>query len=1277
MSNFFSYFPDIIQKISLNKSKREDPRNPEGFLPDNGDKNKRNEDKRQLLERDDNIPLYKSINDDKNYEIDSNGDIMDDDIDSMNNNLSLNDELDTLDTLDKIYTDTSVTIDILDILKSYYKNTDDNNDDAIAVHYVNNDKNKQKVIVKDVNTVNDITKKFNDFCSKLVNIIQEEVIKSKNYKDFQIQYKEYLNLKKKQGDKNRVVTDKYNKYNLTLNNIFEGIKKNMSTFYIKIYPDDPNKTEFNHRLIVCFSNNQDNKKKLNRSKTSFNSNREFIKRFLEYFKKPNNENNENASNYSNVTKSRSLPTITSEFAVPAGNTYIQNGTDLNEMLINNYFTRIKYNLYEPYESNITIENNNWNSIKRNIDNLFNHFTANVYNKIEVNSTNDLPVELNNLYNKETFKYKYIKAKFIIDVGDLMHDVFKIPFLENNSYFQGIKFLASNLLGDSSQSIISELDDCYANTIIEIYERNFKNVNQVKTHDMRTKAITNLQKEIVETNNKLLLPNIETRLLGQREGYFELIKHIYNISNGPTKFVYSESGRNLDTIDIANYFGNLDDDKKEEFLTECLNYCDYDDEKKNTIETLLTETLLTNPPILSVQTETYPISSFDGCGGSSKIDKKTPDNIEPAIFNYVFGYYKYTVYSVYNNNTEMFYHLVVVTIQEDKSQSIQVQAIFGFWGNITINMLLKAVDIPRSRLGEGDKGGLISIKEVSILLLNKNPNLLTIYTGVQPFNIEETEYYASSITDIGLKNLLLLGNKTIGDLIFTTYKGVYAVTTVDSFIGDSTMYNFLSGNSDILQSVWMQTGGKGWKFTPGLFKPNNETKATFISTQLLSSFMFLKAFSKFIDTTSPSKLSSQPTLYTIQEGEEEQEDNSVMDDSQISEASSNNGDQYGPLKNLITKYNNIIKKITQIDCSAIEPLERFNSLMNYRLSDFDNIKNYTSVDNFYNTCMVQLLIYENYSIKMRIFEYIKKLSKYIDDSNPTNITTFLNDIYTLPKLDTFFTSNISTLASNNAESYDINDLFKLFKPELQFDLPVSIGPVQIPKIDIKIENQYINISYYIKSAPPPKDVFEKDGYSESEIKYTEPKKNNGDRSNPFWNLEFQLPYTIETLIKLYLTNKLKDKDKQDIKNRIVSFFKNSIDSVQINNAGITNVLYNNLNELLKSVNILNESDNLQNIDGVDFNDDEEDCGDCADGALCDANDVSKKPSDTMDTEGGTRKNKRKQPKKYKSYNRKSKSKKHNKSKNKRKPNKTQRKPNKTQRKPNKTQRKPNKTQRKHK
>jgi hypothetical protein len=1198
-------------------------------------------------------------------------------IDNSNEDyLSLNEKLDTLDNK---YTDASDTINILNTLKSYNTNTYDNdNDNDNDDNNDDNDNNNKQVVIReeDVNTVNDFTEKLNNFCSELVNIIQE-VIKNENYKN---QYKQYLDLKKRQGDKHVDVMKKYVEYNSTLNHIFEEIKISMSEFYIKIYPDDPHGNEFNHRLIVCFSNNQDNKKKLNKNKTLLKSNREFIKRFEEYFITQKNENDDDASNYSNVTKSRLLPTITSEFAVPAGNTYIQNGIDLNEMSINNYVTRIKYNLYE---TNITIENNNWNDTKTKIDGLFNEFLQPVYNIIKDNSTNDLPLELNNLYNSKTLINEYKIAKFKSDTGDLLHDVFKKPVQTDNSYFQGIEFVADKLFKhDDVGSIISELDECYANTDIQIDERIFKNVNQVKIHDMRTKAIKKLQEKIVETNNKLLIPNMETILLGQREGYFELIKHIYNISNEPTNFVYSESGRNLDTIDIAKYFGNLDDDKKEEFLTECLNYCDYDDEEKRKIVLLLTH------HISSVQIPTNPVSSFDGCGGSSKIDKKTPDNIEPAIFNYVFGYYKYTVYSVYDNLNKSFHHLVVVTIQEDESQSIQ--AIFGFKGNVTINMLLKNVNIPPSRPGEGDKGELISIATVNTLLKNNKHDLSTIYRGFPNINIKEAEYYAPSINNIGLKNLLLLGNKTIGDLIFTTYKGVYAVTTVDSFIGDSTMYNFLSSNSDILQSVWMQTGGKGWKFTPGLFKENNETKATFISTQLLSSFMFLKAFSKFIDTTSPSKLSSQPTLYTIEEGEE------FFFNSQYSEATSVNESQDGQLKNQINNYDNIIKEITNINCSNIEPLERFNSLMNYRLLDFNNIINYKLGDNFYNTCMVQLLIYENYSIKRRIFDYIKKLSEYIDNyykTDTNDMTTFLNNIYMLPKLDTFFTSNISTLASNNSESYDINDLFKLFKPELRFDLSVSIGPVQIPKIDIKIENQYINISYYIKSAPPPKDVFEKDGYSESEIKYTEPKINNGDRDNPFWNLEFQLPYTIETLINLYayfLNNKSKyfvlNDTMKEIKNRIVSFFKNSIDSVQINNNNnddCRQALYDNLNGLLKSVNILDPSDasdNLQNIDGVDFNDDEEDCGKCANGASCDIKsnddddddngdgDVSKEPSNIMDmSKGGTRKNKRKQPKKYKSYNRKnknsknknktnrkSKSKKHNKSKNKRKPNKTQRK-----------------------
>ena len=1185
-------------------------------------------------------------------------------IDADEENSSLNEKL---DTLDKNYTDASNTIDILNTLKSYNTNTDDNKN--------TDDNDKQMVIVNDtppdVNTVNDITNKFRDFCSELVYTIQQ-IIASNDYTNFKTHYKAYLDLKKKQGDKNPDVISKFESYNSILNNIFDEIKELMRANYHTIYDDDPRENEFNNRLFVCFNKNQDNKKLLNKNKALLKSNREFIKLFLEYFGTQNKQNDENASRSSFGTKSTFLPTITSQFEVPAGNTYIQNGIDLNEMLKNNYLTRVKYNLYETNNLNIKIENNNWNYIKTQIDGSFNTFIASVFNIIKDNSANDLPMYIKEVYEKEKLTYK--QKKFIIDVGDLMHDVFKIPVSSDNSYFQGIKLLASKLLGNSSESIIIELENCYANTIIQINGNYYKNLNQGKTHDMRTEAITNLKNKIVETNNKLLLPNIETRLLGQREGYFELIKHIYTISidNKPTRFVYSESGRILSIKDIADYYDNLDPENKEEFITECINYCDYDDDKKNTIIQLLSTP---KPDIQSIQVELLPITSFDGCGASSNITNKEP-GIAPSIFDNVFGYYNYTVYTVYDMDTKYFNHLVVVKIQ-DNEQDQSIQAIFGFWGNITINMLLKSVGIPLSRPGEGDKGGLISIATVNNVLIKKEFDLSRIYQGLDSINFSDSCYYAQSITNIGLKKLLLLGNKTIGDLIFTTYTGVYSVSTVDSFIGDSTMYNFLSGNSDILQSVWMQTGGKGWKYTPGLFKEDINSKAIFISTQLLSSLMFLKAFSKFIDTSSSS--SSSQRLSVIRE--EEYDENSV-NHSQYSEAPSINEYQDGPLKNLITNYDKIIQVITNIDCSAIEPLERFNTLMNYILSDFDNIKNYTSADNIYNTCMVQLLIYENYSIKRRIFEYIKKLSEYIDNyykdnSESTKNTTFLNNIYTLPKLDTFFISNISTLASNNSESYNINDLFKL-APSYDDNF-----------INIKINNTYIDFSYNAINVIPTKDTPENQGYLKSEIDYNPeggikikenvftPLKSSNDApvEHPILNLHeykypinVKIPYTIESLINLHLTNKLKDTDKSAIKNRIVSFFKNSIDSIQPDNPDITPEIYINLNEIFKKVNILDASDNLQNINSVDFNDDEEDCGKCADGVSCsktnddntNANANNANTNANMETAGGTRKKNHKQPKKYKSYNHKTnrktnrKSKKHNKSKNNRKPKKSQRK-----------------------
>jgi hypothetical protein len=1169
---------------------------------------------------------------------------------------SMTDVITSLNIFEKNFNEPSICKKLLETLSDKTLNAEDDDDDDddddetyIATTYESVNPNKQP-------SITDYEENYLKHCDILINILQSIFNNSDDIKIIKDLYKEYKKIKnvptikRSSYDYNGQLTEINMNYDTILNeNYFNKIISELTPQNQQIDDDTLNQT-----IISCL-NQKNNRKILLHNDNGSKS--EFITRFLNYIK-TQNDDSIMASQNTAETPAREIYSSKEETEMPAGDIYIENGLDANFMMQERFSSRIKKNL------------NNLNNTN------FDQFKINIQENLTGNESDNLHEQLKIAYDTSnaSVKLKYKQTKFYIDAGDIIHDVNKRPTDEQSgSYFNGLILLGNAKLGLGAVDIRNNLNQCFANTI----QSNYVNVNQEKTRKMRNDASLFLQNEIATTgqNNNLLLPKIESRLLEQREGYFELIKHIYTISDVVTQFVYSESGRELNIKDIVQYYNNLSSDDKEYFFSDCINYCDYvdDNDKKTTIKALLEST--TQPA--SIQVELLPITSFDGCGASSKITNNPI--VKPSIFNNVFGYYNYTVYTVYNDSSSKYNHLVIVTIDGDISQS--VQAIFGFYGNITINMLLQAVDIDPSRPGKGEKGGLIPIQLVYNVLINKDSNFIREYQNIDFNNITLPSYYERSIDNEGLKNLLLLGNKTIGDLIFTTYDHVYSVSTVDSLIADSTMYNFLSGNSEILQSVWMQTGGKGWKFTPGLFKVDINTKATFISIQLLSSLMFLKSFDTFFNDYNKNlknNTKNNTKLETVLEADEDEmtqndDDNGykMTQDNDITNTNTNTNDNT-LLSVEIDKYNDIIKSITDgIDCSNIQPLGRFYSIINYILVDFNNIKNYISSDNIYNACMVQLLIYENYIMKKHIFEYIEKIITCIREKTTADHVAFLNNIYKLPKLDTLFLSNITNLASNNAESYPSTKLFKLFKPT--FHSSIHTVPSQIPIIDIKIENQYINISYYIKSTPPPQDVFEKEGYSESEIKYTEPKTYIGDRNNQLWNLAFQLPYTIETLINLYsyfLNNKSKyfvlNDTMKEIKNRIVSFFNDAINSVKIDNRDITDALYNNLNEILKKVKILDASDNLQNIDAVDFNDDEEDCGKCVNG-ICSIETNTTTSNDnsndtTMNTtEGGTRKNKRKQPKKYKSYNRKnktksnrkSKSKKHTKSKNKRKPIKSQR------------------------
>ena len=111
----------------------------------------------------------------------------------------------------------------------------------------------------------------------------------------------------------------------------------------------------------------------------------------------------------------------------------------------------------------------------------------------------------------------------------------------------------------------------------------------------------------------------------------------------------------------------------------------------------------------------------------------------------------------------------------------------------------------------------------------------------------TGYWFNS-SDKNEQQLLLYGNKTVGDLIFScnNYKEqIYALGTVDSYIRASVFYNYLSGNNTICPSVWRQANG-GWSYTEGIFKKEPAKSAVLICIKIASILTFIKYYEKYYE-----------------------------------------------------------------------------------------------------------------------------------------------------------------------------------------------------------------------------------------------------------------------------------------------------------------------------------------------------------------------------------------------------------------------------------------------
>ena len=706
-----------------------------------------------------------------------------------------------------------------------------------------------------------------------------------------------------------------------------------------------------------------------------------------------------------------------------------------------------------------------------------------------------------------FKY----AKFLLDAGDILHDAEKVLANSEQSaavpaksgYYQGLVETGNKLSTAFNESLLTKCLTAVPNTMRPTpankwtLDDRWYNVQQDKLRTIRTNAIKELCTKISESN--ILLPEIVTITLTRQTGYFELIKHMFTIwqsAQTPKQFAYKESGRELRVDDICKYYNLLPTNDKSKFITDCVNYCDMDD--PTTLNTFINEILTDvvdqscnydlNVPLLTT-------TSFDGCG-TSRIN--TDNCCTVATFDNVYGLYTYKIYTTPSNtDAYQFWHLVTVTETADPSN--KVKAVFGLRGNVTINMLLITTGIPTTRKGAGEKGGFMSINAIYKVLTqrcgsqSKVANDQTMMVMISPLialkldNISNDSYYPDDTISKQIKDLFVLGNKTIGDLIVTTYKDVHAITTADSLIANSTMYNFLCGNSPILQSVWMQTGGKGWKFTPGVINVSLNHKSKSIITQILSTYRLLQSF---VSTTPRKPIS---TFNAIKP-------------------------QIVVLEQTYIKIICSILNCDTVDFHALTPLTRFNNFIIYTFSKFNKIQVYKERGTPYAACFAQLLIYENYIIQRRVWNYIQQLDSYVNmytaslpqDANK-NIE-FLNNMNKLPKLQTLLISNISNVCSNNEALVSVNEVIAWFPPADPDNNYMII--TQLDNTKIKINYQYI-----------PKDMTEiKVSKETNDIKIST--DSLGSPMAKIWIVTAEFPYTIETLMQLLVINRIKEPVKAD-------------------------------------------------------------------------------------------------------------------------------------------------------
>lgn len=537
---------------------------------------------------------------------------------------------------------------------------------------------------------------------------------------------------------------------------------------------------------------------------------------------------------------------------------------------------------------------------------------------------------------------FMKVKELSDLADLAHDT------EQYYTYLGRIHILHQELG----AFFPEFMNNYLKYTLPDFYKVFptthsRSVDQLKIRKFRA-DLNNAYINYLNDNLKIVFQNPIAEELTELQGFFKLIKSILDEQKN---FIYVEAGRAPSVQKIIKHYNSLNDDEKEEFIIECNNYLG----TSYTKDDIENKALITNDQDLMVDKQL--ITNFDGAGCSNFA--KEPPDFCCFKFEYVFGKYTYTVFSV---KEVSIYHLVVVTL----INSAEPIAIFGFRGNITINMLLKDKGFNTKRSGEGLKGGPSPISTIIESIYKKNkllPEQLTILNNVkQVVSSDITELYRNGIDD-DIKELLWLGNKTIGDFVIGCYKEVKDGYTGDTGISPSNVLIFCGPtegyNEQTLPNIWRSKTGKGWEFTEGVTNPSVPQQIN----------LFFQNYLCILKLVSPDSYPENLTRF-----------------------------------DLLNEYVNI----------------EFPKIKNYTLYDND----------IYNQCFVQLFIAENYVMKKKIDQYITEGKRIIveAETKELELDVIIPKIMTLPKVPNYFLLKMNTEAKNNQDTLSlIEELLKEHEP----------------------------------------------------------------------------------------------------------------------------------------------------------------------------------------------------------------------------------------------------------